>query len=539
MLRAEGGVSDMRALVAGLDGNNRAMLAGLTLLLLLVEGADALAQSGGGGIAGAGRVMLWPGLFTIANMALLAAGLRPRGRAAEPRAAPAARDDAGVVEQVRLIRRDPLTSLSNRRAFEARLSSCLASGAACTVLLLDIDQFRKLNDRFGFQAGDALLQQVGDRLRQAVPDSNSIAHLFSDDFAILHTGPQLDAEALALHVQLGFEAPFVCDTGTPVLSACIGIAMAPQHGHDAASLLQAANHALQIAQGNGHGTWRIFDSAAEATAASLRVALPAALAAGEIVPFYQPIVDITTGHVVGLEVLARWLHPGRGLLPPSMFVGLAEEAGLLSDITRALLARTERDSVGWPRDLFYAFNIAQSQLAALPAIVSDSVVPGGLPLQNLAFELTEGEAVADMVAAADVVADLRRRGVRVALDDFGAGFGNFHHLRGISFDTVKIDQEFVLEVLTDPRADFCVRAAVELGHMMGMDIAAEGVDKPEIAARVAALGCRYVQGRLFSMPVPARDVPDLLARLTQPSRPRESRAATLLHIPGQAYGNVY
>jgi EAL domain-containing protein (putative c-di-GMP-specific phosphodiesterase class I) len=251
--------------------------------------------------------------------------------------------------------------------------------------------------------------------------------------------------------------------------------------------------------------------------------LPAAIARGEIVPYYQPIVDLETSQVAGLEVLARWNHPSRGLLLPRTFVDLAEAEGQLSELTLSLLRQVVRDAAAWPDTLFFAFNVAPSQLRDVDTFVLAQPEQPTLPPHRLEVELTEQELIRDLDETREVVRVLRSRGTRVALDDFGAGHGNFHHLRSIPFDRLKIDREFVLDMVNDPRAEVCVRSIVEAAQRLGIDVTAEGVSTPEIAARVTALGCRFAQGSLFSMPVTAGDVGALLAGLGTVAAPAERR----------------
>ena len=423
--------------------------------------------------------------------------------------------ELGEVGRMRKVERDPLTGLSNQRAFDSVAASRLAAGENLAVLLLDLHDFDGINDQYGYSFGDALLHQVGDRLRAVVYDAKSVAHLFSDEFGILApSDPSVeDVHGLALHLLRTLDAPFTHDGVCVRVSANIGIAQAPQDGGDAAALMQAATHALRAAKEAGRGVWRVYDPAMRDTASVLRKALPAAIARGEIVPYYQPIVDLTTSRVAGLEVLARWNHPSRGLLLPRLFVDLAEAEGQLSELTLSLLRQVVLDAADWPDTLFFAFNVAPSQLRDVDSFVLAQTEEPTLPPHRVEVELTEQELIRDLDATRDVVRELRSRGTRVALDDFGAGHGNFYHLRNIPFDRLKIDKEFVLDMVNDSRAEVCVQSIVQAAQRLGIDVTAEGVSTPEIAARVGALGCRFVQGSLFSMPVPAEEVGELLVRL--------------------------
>jgi diguanylate cyclase (GGDEF)-like protein len=414
--------------------------------------------------------------------------------------------------RMRKVERDPLTGLANQRMLESVAADRLTKGEPFALLLLDLNDFNDINEQFGYAFGDVLLHLVGDRLRSAVSSAKTVAHLFSDEFAILATdnAASEDVHSIALHLLCALDAPFSYDGASVRVTASIGIAQAPLHGNDVASLMQAATHALRAAKEAGHGVWRVYDSAMRDTTAMLRKALPAAIANGEIIPYYQPIVDLESSHVAGLEVLARWNHPTRGLLPPRLFIDLAEAEGRLSDLTLSLLHQVVRDAAKWPDTLFFAFNMAPSQLRDVDTFL---LAQPTLPPERLEVELTEHQLIKDLDTTREVVRVLRSRGTRVVLDDFGAGHGNFHHLRSIPFDRLKIDREFVLDMVIDPRAEVCVRSIAETAQRLGIDVTAEGVSTPEIAARVSALGCRFVQGSLFSMPVPAAEVAALLRRL--------------------------
>ena len=420
------------------------------------------------------------------------------------------------------IERDPLTGLANQRMLESAAADWLAKGQPFALLLLDLNNFSKINDEFGRPFGDALLRQVGDRLRAAVAITKTIAHMFSDEFAIVapDSAAADDAHSIALHLLCALNAPFTHDGVSVRITASIGIAQAPFHGSDVPSLMHAATHAMRAAKEAGNGVWRVYDPAMRDTAAMLRRALPAAIANGEIVPYYQPIIDLESSHVTGLEVLARWKHPTRGLLPPQLFIDLAEAEGKLSALTLSLLHQVVRDATIWPDTLFFAFNMAPSQLHDVDTFL---LTQPTLPPERLEVELTEHQLIKDLDTTREVVRALRSRGTRVVLDDFGAGHGNFHHLRSIPFDRLKIDREFVLDMVTDPRAEVCVRSIAEAAQRLGIDVTAEGVSTPEIAARVSALGCRFVQGSLFSMPVPAMDVAAVLKRLGAVPRAAERR----------------
>jgi diguanylate cyclase (GGDEF)-like protein len=430
-----------------------------------------------------------------------------------------AESDWSAIERLRLLRRDPLTDLPNLRMFDEVTAQRLASQEKLAMLLLDIDRFHTINDNFGLRAGDKLLQDVGDRLRGLIAGSTAIAHIFSDRFGILTTvAPRSNAaEQMALALMHVFKDPFsVAGTATPV-SVSIGISRAPDDGQDVTTLMQSATRALHAVKGAGGGKWRFHNTGSEESDADLRHDLPVAIAVHQIKPYYQPIVDLISGAVVGLEVLARWDHPVRGMLSPDRFIDMAEKEGHLNAITADLLAQVTHDVAAWPEALFVSFNITASQLREFAAHIVEQkkLVVSLLPASRIEVELTEDVLTKDIEVTREVVRLLHELGTRVVLDDFGTGAANFNHLRGIMFDRLKIDKDFVLDLLADPRAEVCVRSIADLGRVLGMDVVAKGVSSAEIAARVSEFGCQFGQGSLFSMPVPAASVAALLAELEQ------------------------
>jgi len=413
------------------------------------------------------------------------------------------------------------TNLANRSTFQQIVAERRAKSVPCAVLLFDIDGLTKINDQFGYAMGDSLLQQFGERLRSVVPLACCIAHLFSDEFALLVAGKHApgDAESIALRCMRAMELPFVVGNDALCITVSIGIADATQHEQNGAFLMSAASRALRAAKAAGGRVWRIYSDAMLGDAEEIRRDLSSAIAGGQIVPYYQPIVELSSGHVVGLEVLARWNHPKRGLLWPNQFIKLAEKDGRLSGITTALLHRVAQDAVAWPDELFFAFNIAPTQIRELANYVFLPPAPpiAALPLYRIEIELSETALIDDLDATCHIVDLLQERGARVALDDFGGGHANFRHLRGIPFNRLKVDREFVRDIFDDPRAGICVQSIAEVGHQLGIDVTAEGITTLEIAKRVRALGCRFGQGSLFSMPVPGDAVIGLLNELADAS----------------------
>jgi EAL domain-containing protein (putative c-di-GMP-specific phosphodiesterase class I) len=274
------------------------------------------------------------------------------------------------------------------------------------------------------------------------------------------------------------------------------------------------------ATGGGH--WRLFNTDTDDGDSGLRRDLRVAVPARQIKPFYQLIVDLATNQVVGLEVLARWDHPVQGMVSPDRFIALAEKEGWLGEITTGLLEQVANDVTAWPVELFFSFNIAASQLKEFVAyvIAQKEWIVSRLPADRIEIELTEYALVTDFDTTREAVQVLHENGSKVVLDDFGAGYTNFRHFRGIQFDRLKIDRELVLDMLVDPRAEICVRSIAELGRVLGIDVVAKGISSPEIAARAQKFGCHLGQGSLYSMPVPANEVSALIEKFTKLISPK-------------------
>ena len=422
---------------------------------------------------------------------------------------------AAIAAQIRPAPREPRAALASRRKFDDTLAARLHAHANCALLLVDIDDFGRLNDQHGHAFANAILLQAADRLHRATPAADCVAHLFSDKFGVLVSGlPEPDGvEALALQLLRVFHEPFFADDITARVSVSIGIAQAPRDATDAGVLMKAATEALRSARAGGGGAWSVYHPSMRHNASALRRAMPDAIVQHEIVPYYQPIVDLKSGRVAGLEVLARWNHPARGMLSPDIFIPVADDAGLLNDITLSLLNDVAHDARLWPETLFFAINIAPNQLPGVIDFAENAPGKASLPFHRMEVELTETALITDMPATLAAVHALRQRGTRVVLDDFGTGHGNFHHLRAVPFDRLKVDKQFVLDILSDSRAEICISAIVQAAKALDIDVTAEGVSTPQIAARVIQLGCQFGQGELFSMPVPASEVPAILARL--------------------------
>lgn len=406
--------------------------------------------------------------------------------------------------------RDPLTSLANRDCFLDMLEHSLTKSDCVAVMLLDLDRFKAINDRFGHEEGDRILREVAARLTLAMVGEKLVARLGDDEFAVLLDSTDGDAgiASLARDIIRVLDVPIPTATTKIDIGASIGIAVSPRDGIHAASLLRAADIAMAHARAAGGNTYRFYETRmAEALAhtAELRRELPGAIAAGEIVPYFQPLVRMTDTAIVGFEVLARWEHPIQGVLPPAEFLPLVEESGLSAAMFESLLACSCQAALDWPAHIKLSVNISPIELQDenLPDTVREILASTGFRGDRLEVEITENALIHDAKIAREVLDRLRLLGVSVALDDFGTGFSSLYHLRELPFDKVKIDKVFMHNLDTDPEASRYVAAIIDFGHALGLDLTAEGIEDTATMNRLRELGCTYGQGYLFGKPMPA------------------------------------
>jgi diguanylate cyclase len=413
---------------------------------------------------------------------------------------------------------DELTGLPNRRHLYERLAEQMDSPGAAdgfSLLLLDLNRFKEVNDVLGHQSGDHLLCQVAERFAREVRDEDLLARLGGDEFAVLvsgRTGPEAGLE-LARRLNLALNREFLL-SGVPVhVEASIGIARYPQDGRDATALLRCADAAMYAAKALS-SELELFDGERDdhsPTRLKRLGELRQALDREELVLHYQPKLRLGTGRIVGLEALVRWMHPEQGLLPPGEFVPLAEQTGLIKPLTSFVLRSALHQLAAWRQaghELSIAVNVSERSLLdpEFPTEVAELLEATGVPPARLELEITEGTIMADPERAAAVLRRLDELGVALSLDDFGTGYSSLSRLRELPISEIKIDRSFAARIETDERDVAIMRSTIELGHNLGCSVVAEGLETAAALDRVAALGCDTGQGFHIARPLDAQAI---------------------------------
>jgi diguanylate cyclase (GGDEF)-like protein len=423
-----------------------------------------------------------------------------------------------------LAHHDSLTDLPNRVLFRRRLDDALAfarRGQTLALFCLDLDQFKAINDTLGHPVGDALLKAVAQRLSDRMRETDIIARLGGDEFAIVYAAVAKPNEATGFADRLLelLSAPFETDGYQIVISASIGIAFAPQDGLDPDELLRCADLAMYRAKVDGRGIYRLFHAEMDAQMQArrrLELDLREAVEREQLAIFYQPMISVQEQVVAGFEALLRWHHPTRGAVPPSEFIPLAEEIGLILPIGDWVLRQACTDAAAWPGNLKVAVNLSSVQFRShnLVDAVAAALDGSRLAPARLELEITETVMLEETEATLATLRELHALGARISMDDFGTGYSSLSYLRRFPFDRIKIDQSFVRELNTRQDCGAIVRAVTSLGRELGIATTAEGVETWEQLDQLCASGCTEVQGYLFSPAVPVAEVTGLLSRIS-------------------------
>lgn len=408
---------------------------------------------------------------------------------------------------------DSLTGLLNRfqmsKLLETSLLAFKSQKRSCSIMLIDLDRFKQVNDTLGHPAGDALLKQVADRLVKVVGDREKISRLGGDEFQIILQ----DVEdrgmlgEMAGRIITSLSHPYMIDGSRCVIGASVGIAVYPFDGLTNEDLVRNADLALYAAKGGGRGRFRFYSYELLRAAEERRILeedLRDALGKNEISLAYQPVVDVKTNVVTGFEALIRWNHPERGPISPALFIPIAEEANLIGDLGEWALFAACSAAAGWPGNMRVAVNVSPVQFAnnLLPQIVENALVKSGLPADCLELEITEGVFLEESTNTDKMFAALKKVGVRLALDDFGTGYSSLSYLRTAPFDKIKIDQSFV-RTATEPgsRNGAIIAAIVALAQALNMETTAEGIESLDQLELIQNLSVSHVQGYVYSKPV--------------------------------------
>ena len=426
-----------------------------------------------------------------------------------------------------LAHHDTLTGLPNRLSLQVRMPELLAQAAAdgrkVAVIYIDLDRFKDINDLRGHRCGDALLQSAARRLRDCVRATDLVVRMGGDEFIVATTDALHTAHVVALTERLAasLELPLLHDGEVLKTSGCMGIAVCPEHGTDTEQLLKNADIALYQAKAAGRGSHRFFAdemSVALRERIFLEQELARAVGTEQLYVEYQPLFDLSSGRLTGLEALLRWRHPGRGMVQPKIFIAIAEHCGLIETIGAEVLRMVCMNLRDWQRAgvplLPVAVNVSPIQfergvlVESILATAHEHQVPPNL----LQIEITETALMKDTGQVGATLLKLRELGVKVLIDDFGIGFSSLNHLKNLAIDGLKIDHSFVRDMIDDERDAAIVSAIIGIGKSLDIDVLAEGVDSPRHVQRLLSLGCDRGQGFFLHEPVQAPQCALLLAR---------------------------
>ncbi len=416
-----------------------------------------------------------------------------------------------------LAHHDSLTGLCNRAHFASEVADIFGDGVsaapACSILYLDLDNFKSVNDTRGHTMGDRLLKEVGVRLKDMVGSGDTVSRIGGDEYAIIaRSAPDKPTAALLAGAILeSFAKPFDLGSETASVGSSVGIAFPGLDGTNPEHLLKCADLALYHAKAEGKRTFRFFTPAMARQRIErhrLEQELRDAVGNGELLLHYQPIIDNITRRTIGFEALARWQHPERGRIPPDEFIPVAEEIGAIVEIGAWVLHQACRTAATWPDDLSVAVNVSAHQFkdGSLVAVVREALALNGLRPDRIELEITESVLIDDPRQVLAILHELRNIGVKIALDDFGTGYSSLSYLRSFPFDKLKIDRSFVNAIKDDGVAHGILETFMILGKVLGLCVTAEGVEDVEQLEILSQMNCHQLQGYYFSRPMEDSDI---------------------------------
>jgi len=410
-----------------------------------------------------------------------------------------------------------ITGLANRAMFNEYLTRALArterDGSLTALCLIDLDDFKDVNDSLGHPVGDALLKELADRMRNGLPSVDLVARLGGDEFALIQTSCTSadQVEDLCNQVATLFSLPFVIENQT-IKSACsIGVSIAPNDGHSADTMLSNADIALYQAKDDGRGVFRFFEAEMDArirTRRKLQDELVQAIPNNEFVLHYQPMFDTITQKLVSFEALLRWDSPRRGLLAPNEFVPLAEDTGLIVPIGHWVIEQACHEAARWPDSVAVSINVSAVQFKSdgLEYLIEQALASSGLDPQRLEIEITETALLADANKTIATLHTLRDRGMKIVMDDFGIGYSSLSYLRSFPFDKLKLDRSFIRGLTARPGDTAIISAVAEMARSLGIQTTSEGIETFSELALVTREGYNQIQGFLYSKPLAADQV---------------------------------
>lgn len=417
---------------------------------------------------------------------------------------------------------DTLTDLPNRTLLHDRLQQAILSarreGRSLALLVMDLDRFKEINNLLGHHYGDLVLQLIGPRLREALRESDTVARLGGDEFAVLLLSIDLEGAVLtAQKILKQFAGPFVVECLSLEVETSIGLALFPEHGEDASTLLRRADMAMYAAKQVGSG-YAVYSPQHEQQSSShliLMGDLRHAIDRDELFLVYQPKIDLRSGCIVGVEALVRWRHPIRGIILPDQFISLSEQGGLIKPLTLWVLNRALQQCRRW-REAGFRFSVAVNLSARslqdpqLPEQVFKLLQSHDVEPDRLELEITESVIMTDPLRAMETLHHLSKMNIRLSIDDFGTGYSSLGYLRKLPVEEIKIDKSFVRDMADEEDDAMIVRSTIDLAHNLGLQVVAEGVESQGIWDRLTALGCDAAQGYLMSRPLSPGDLADWL-----------------------------
>lgn len=448
-------------------------------------------------------------------------------------------------QMVRLAMTDPLTGLPNRRAFAQELDEVVRQSidpaSIVAVLSVNLDRFKRINDLYGHTVGDEVLNRVAHRIVQYLPQAKSIARFSGDEFVVaMVEEDQKGIDDAAILLNRAVCEPIMSRQDDIKMGACIGIAqltgaeIGPKSAaQPALDLVRMASIALHEAKLAGVGEVRYYSQKLDQNLrdkALIEAELDQALNQGDIVPFFQPIVNLQDGQLTGFEVLARWQRSDQGMVPPDKFVPMAENLGRITDLTESVLAKSLIAAKAWDQRLTLSINVTAKQIVdfGLPSMIAALLKQHNWPSKRLIVEVTEDSLVEDFVCASIVIEALREQGIKVALDDFGAGYSSFSHLSSLTFDRLKIDRKFVRDLADNKEDRTIVKSIIGMSQNLNIETVAEGIETAEAGKQLARMGCPLGQGYHYSKPVPSSAAAALIDQLGVSQAGRTRRAVRSL-----------